>query len=176
MMLNTVGVVVFQVRVARRVTDLRTATRATRHAGWLMLAACAAYALSGAGVGAQTAVAVLVAAAAIQVFGEMVQGAGSWEIGFGLAHPDKQGQYQGFFGMGPQIARMLGPALLTTLLLGWGTPGRLALGGLFLAAGALFGPAVRRAERARRKARPRELLNRPRAHPMGSDLAGEPDV
>jgi len=147
LMVNTVGVVAFQVRVARRVTDLRTAARATRNAGRIMLAACAVYALSGVGVGSGTAVAVLVVAAAVQVLGEMLQGAGSWEIGFALAHPDRQGQYQGFFGMGPQIARMLGPVLVTTLLLGWGAPGWLALGGLFLAAGAAFGPAVRRAER-----------------------------
>ncbi|WP_243745093.1 MFS transporter [Streptomyces hainanensis] len=144
---NTLCVVVFQVRVARRVTDPRAATRATRRAGWLMLAACAGYALSGAGVGPGAAVAILLAAAALQVAGEMWQGAGGWELGFGLAHPARQGQYQGFFGMGPQVARALGPVLVTTLLLGWGTWGWLALGGLFLAAGAAFGPAVHRVGR-----------------------------
>lgn len=144
LVVNMVSVVVFQVRVARRVTDRRTATRATLHAGLLMFAACAVYALSAAGSGAGPAVAVLLVAAALQVAGEMLQGAGSWELGFGLARAERQGQYQGFFGMGPQIARMLGPVLLTTLLIGWGTGGWLVLGGLFLAAGAAFGPVVRR--------------------------------
>lgn len=147
LVVNTLCVVAFQVRVAGRVTDLRTATRATRHAGWLMLAACAAYAWSGTDIGVGAAVVVLVVAAVIQVFGEMLQGAGGWEIGFGLARPDRQGEYQGFFGTGPQVARALGPALLTTLLVGWGTPGWLVLGGLFLAAGAAFGPVVRGARR-----------------------------
>jgi hypothetical protein len=52
-------------------------------------------------------------------------------------------------GMAPQIARMSGPVVVTTLLIGWGTPGWLVLGGLFLVAGLLFGPAVRWAERGR---------------------------
>ncbi|WAL65892.1 MFS transporter [Amycolatopsis cynarae] len=146
LVVNMVGVVAFQVPVARRVTGLRSATRATRHAGGLMLVACALYSLSGAGVGAEAGVVILIVAAVVQVFGEMLQGAGSWEIGFGLAQADRQGQYQGFFGMGPQIARMLGPVLLTALLMNWGAPGWWALGGLFLIAGAAFGPAVRRAE------------------------------
>ncbi|MBP2333932.1 MFS family permease [Saccharothrix coeruleofusca] len=149
LVLNTLAVVVFQVRVAGQVTDLRTATRATGRAGWLMLLACAAYALSGGGLGAVAAVVVLVTAAAVQVFGEMLQAAGAWEIGFGLAPPDRQGQYQGFFGTGPQLARTVGPVLLTALLVGWGTPGWLVLGGLFLVAGVAFGPVVREAERAR---------------------------
>jgi hypothetical protein len=167
LVVNTLGVVVFQVRVARRVTGLRTATRATRHAGWLLLSACTAYALSGAGIGGAggagswVAVVLLLTAAVIQVFGEMLHGAGSWEIGFGLARPDRQGQYQGFFGMGPQIARMLGPVLLTTLLVDQGTPGWFVLGALFLTAGAAFGPAVRQAERA---AAAHSFAN-PTAHP-----------
>ena len=51
--------------------------------------------------------------------------------------------------MAPQIARMLGPVVVTTLLIGWGTPGWLVLGGLFLAAGLLSAPVIRWAERTR---------------------------
>jgi MFS family permease len=154
LIVNMVVVVLCQVRVARRVTDRRSAARVAGRAGWLMLAACAVYALSGGHLGVGAAVAVLLAAAAIQVFGEMMQGAAAWELGFGLAPADRQGQYQGLFGMGPQIARMLGPLLLTTLLIGWGTPGWLALGGLFLTAGLAVGPVVRWAERTRPAAAP----------------------
>jgi MFS family permease len=149
LIVNMVVVVLCQVRVARRVTDRRGAARVAGRAGWLMLAACGVYALSGGHLGAGAAVAVLLAAAAIQVFGEMMHGAAAWELGFGLAPADRQGQYQGLFGMGPQVARMLGPLLLTTLLIGWGTPGWLALGGLFLAAGLAVAPVTRWAERTR---------------------------
>jgi MFS family permease len=149
LVVNMLSVVLCQVRVARWVTDLHSAARIAGRAGWVMLAACAVYAVSGGRMGAWAAVAVLVVAAVIQVFGEMMQGAGGWELSFSLAPADKQGQYQGFYGMGPQIARMLGPVLLTTLLINGGTPGWLVLGGLFLLAGLAMGPAVRHAERTR---------------------------
>jgi len=151
LIVNMLSVVLFQVRVARRVTSLRAAARITGRAGWVMLAACGVYALSAGHIGPVAAVAVLLSAAAVQVLGEMMQGAAAWELGFGLAPADKQGQYQGFFGMAPQIARMLGPVVMTTLLIGWGTPGWLVLGGLFLAAGLGMAPALRWAERSRVK-------------------------
>ncbi|MER5650450.1 hypothetical protein [Streptosporangium sp. NPDC002524] len=44
---------------------------------------------------------------------------------------------------------MPGPLPLTTLILTWGTPGRLVLGGLFPLSGLATGPAVRWALRTR---------------------------
>jgi MFS family permease len=146
LIVNMLAVVLFQVRVARRVGDLRSAARTAAGAGWVLLGACVVYGLSGGSIGAPAAVAVLLAGAAVQVLGEMMHGAAAWEAGFGLAPAGRQGQYQGFFGMAPQIARMSGPVVVTTLLIGWGTPGWLVLGGLFLVAGLLFGPVVRWAE------------------------------
>ncbi|MDQ1046934.1 hypothetical protein QFZ76_005170 [Streptomyces sp. V4I2] len=43
------------------------------------------------------------------------------------------------------VARTLGPLVLTSLLLGWGTAGWLALGGATLVASYAMGPAIRRA-------------------------------
>ncbi|WNV83628.1 MFS transporter [Umezawaea sp. Da 62-37] len=142
LVLNTVGVVLFQVRVARQVTGLDSAARLVRYAGFALLASCAVFALS-AGGSAWTAVLVLLVAAVLQVFGEMMLASGAWEIGFDLAPSDKQGQYQGFFGTGVPVARMAGPLLLTALVIGWGTAGWLVLGGVFLVAGLAMGPAVR---------------------------------
>jgi len=73
----------------------------------------------------------------------MMQSGGAWEISFALAPAHRQGQYQGFFGTGTAVARMLGPVLLTTLIIGWGTVGWLLLGGMFLLAGLVNGPVVR---------------------------------
>src|SRR5262249_7810859 len=55
LVLNTVSVVLFQVRAARRATGLRAASGLVRRAGALLLAACAVFALSAAGASAWTA-------------------------------------------------------------------------------------------------------------------------
>ncbi|AWS48041.1 MFS transporter [Streptosporangium sp. 'caverna'] len=171
LVLNTLSVVLFQVRVARRVRDLTTASRSVRQAGVVMLASCAVFALSAAGSSVWVAGVVLLVAACLQVFGEMLQASGVWEIGFDLAPPDRQGQYQGFFGTGASVARMLGPLLLTTLIVTWGAPGWLLLGGLFLGAGFAMGPAVRWAERTR------AARSAPAAAPLcGGELSVVPSI
>ncbi|SFW84739.1 MFS transporter [Amycolatopsis australiensis] len=144
--LNTVVVVLLQVRVAGRLASIGAAARMVRHSGVLLLASCVAFALSASGTSPWTAFTVLVAGALVQVLGEMLQSAGTWEIGFALAPAAKQGQYQGFFGTGVSVARAVGPALLSTTVIGWGTPGWLLLGALFLTAGYAMGPAVRWAQ------------------------------
>jgi MFS family permease len=149
LIINTIGVTLFQVRIARGITNLRTATRSVRFAGVAMLAACGVFALSAIGMAPAVAAGVLAVAAALLTFGEMKLASGAWEISFGLAPADKQGQYQGFFGTGPAVARMLGPALLTTLVLGWGAAGWMIVGALFLGTSVVTGPAVRWAARTR---------------------------
>ncbi|MFI9392585.1 MFS transporter [Streptomyces bauhiniae] len=146
LVLNTLSVVLFQVRMAARVSGLRSAARAVRQAGIVLLLACVCFAVSAAGTSAWLPVLVLLLAACVQVFGEMLLGSGSWEIGFALAPADKQGQYQGFYGAGTAVARLIGPLLLTTLILSWGTAGWLVVGALFLGAGLAMEPAVRWAE------------------------------
>jgi MFS family permease len=141
--LNTVVVVLFQVRLAGRLASIGAAARMVRRSGLLLFASCVAFALSALGTSPGIAFAVLVAGALVQVLGEMLQSAGSWEIGFALAPADQQGQYQGFFGTGTSVARAIGPVLLSTVVIGWGLPGWLLMGAVFLAAGWAMGPAVR---------------------------------
>ncbi|RSD21432.1 MFS transporter [Amycolatopsis eburnea] len=156
--LNTVVVVLLQVRVAGRLASIGSAARMVRRSGVLLLASCVAFAVSASGTSPWIAFAVLVVGALVQVAGEMLQSAGSWEIGFALAPPDQQGQYQGFFGTGVSVARAIGPVLLSTVVIGWGLPGWLLLGALFLAAGWAMGPAARWAE-ATRPVRPKAALS-----------------
>jgi MFS family permease len=147
--LNTVVVVLLQVRVAGRLASIGSAARMVRRSGVLLCASCVAFALSAAGTSPWIAFAVLVVGAVVQVFGEMLQSAGTWEIGFALAPADQQGQYQGFFGTGVSVARAIGPVLLSTVVIGWGLPGWLLLGAVFVAAGWAMGPAVRWAQATR---------------------------
>jgi len=149
LVLNTGAVMLFQVRTAAAVRDLPGAVRTVRSGGALMLVSCAVFAASALDAPLWALFAVLLVAAGLQVGGEMRQSAGAWQIGFDLAPAGRQGQYQGFFGAGVPVARMLGPLVLTTLIVTWGPPGWLVLGALFLGAGAAMGPAVRWAERSR---------------------------
>ncbi|MER7516830.1 MFS transporter [Streptomyces sp. NPDC126499] len=152
--LNTGAVMLFQVRAARSVTGLPEATRAVGRSSLVMLASCAVFAVTAAGLGTGLTVAVLVAGAVLQVIAEMRHSAGSWQIGFSLAPGDRIGQYQGFYGTGVPVARTLGPLLVTTLLVGWGVAGWLVLGLIFVAAGFATGPVVRWAERSRASSAP----------------------
>jgi MFS family permease len=149
LILNTLSVMLFQVRVARRVTGLTSATRLLRYAGAIMLVSCGVFALTAADSGVWGAAAILMLAAALQVIAEMMQASATWLISFDLAPPEKQGQYQGLFGTSSAVARMAGPLLLTSLIIGLGTPGWLILGLLFLGAALAMGPVVRWAETTR---------------------------
>ena len=148
-LLNTSVVVACQVRVARRVDGLSTAARFMALAGAVMFVACAVFAVSGRVGSPVGAAAILIAGTALLVGGEMLLASGAWEISFALAPADRHGQYQGLFGSGVPIARMLGPFVLTALVLTGGPWGWVALGGIFLLAGAAAPAAVRWVERTR---------------------------
>ncbi|MGW5669554.1 MFS transporter [Micromonospora sp. NPDC003776] len=148
LLVNTVMVVLFQVRASRGTEELAGAGRAARRAGAVIAAACALFALSG-GMSATVAVPLLLAGALVHVVGELWHAAAGWGISFGLAPAHAQGQYQGAYGMGMQLGSMVAPVVVTTLAVGWGVPGWLLLGGLFLLLGLLVPPVVRWAARTR---------------------------
>jgi MFS family permease len=146
-LINTVMVVLFQVRMSRGSEDVRRAAVLQRTASGLVLGACVLYALA-AGQPVWFAVAVLVAGSFVHVVGEMLQSAGQWGLSFGLAPAHAQGQYQGLFTMSIGFSRMAGPAAATAVVL-WGPPGWLMLGGLLVAAGVLVPVVTRTALRTR---------------------------
>ncbi|SBT53265.1 MFS transporter [Micromonospora auratinigra] len=142
LLVNTVMVVLFQVRASRGTEDLAGAARAARRAGAVIAAACVLFALAG-GVPAVVAVPLLLGGALVHVVGELWHAAAGWGISFGLAPAHAQGQYQGAYGMGMQLGSMVAPIVVTTLAVGWGLPGWLVLGGFFLLLGLLVPPVVR---------------------------------
>lgn len=148
-LLNTAGVAALQVRATRAVRDMRAAVTSTRRAGGALLLACVAFAAAAHAGTPRAAVLVLAVAAALQVLAEVMLAAGSWEIGFTLADPDHQGQWQGLYSSGIPLARALGPLGLTTLVLTWSGPGWLVLGVVFAVAAVLMGPVVAWGARAR---------------------------
>ncbi len=139
MLINTVMVVLFQVRASRGTEDVPGAARASRRAGVAIAVACALFAASGA-VPTGAAVLLLLCGALVHVLGELWQSAAGWGISFGLAPEHAHGQYQGAYAMGNQLGGMLAPMVVTTLAIGLGEPGWLLLGVLFALLGTLVPP------------------------------------
>jgi hypothetical protein len=122
--------------------------RSMVRAGWVLLVACAMFALAE-GPGREAAIAILIAAAGIHVYGEILQSAGSFCLNVELAPEHAQGQYQGLAGTGMTLSFMLAPAVVAFLPLGLGRPGWLLLGGLFVTSGMALVPITAWAERTR---------------------------
>ncbi|MET8277620.1 MFS transporter [Micromonospora sp. NPDC005174] len=147
-LVNTAMVVLLQVRAARGAVTLPGAARASRRAGAVIALACVLFAASGA-LPTPGAIGLLCVGSLAHVIGELWHSAAGWGISFGLAPADAHGQYQGTYGMGYELGKMLAPVVVTSLALGWGVPGWLVLAGLFLLLGALVPPVVRWAGRTR---------------------------
>ncbi|MEU5029308.1 MFS transporter [Streptomyces milbemycinicus] len=152
-LLNTASVVAFQVRIAKGVPDLPRAVRATRLAGFVLAAACVLFAASATHAALLSAVFLLLAGG-VHAYGEMVFSAAAWTIGFGLAPPHRQGQYQGFFFTGYAVAVMIAPTCLTVTVIKGGALGWLVPAVLFVAAGLALRPVVAWAERNRAEPSP----------------------
>lgn len=128
LILNTLVVVLLQVRVSKGSELPEGGARAMRRSGLLLASCCALFAVAQHQPVLVAALVVL-AGAAVHVFGEMLQGAGQWSVSFGLAPDGAQGQYQGLFAMSVQLGTVATPALAVLLLTHYGW-----LGWLFLAA------------------------------------------
>ncbi|WP_433224568.1 MFS transporter [Microtetraspora malaysiensis] len=146
MVINTVIVIVFQVRASRDIDSPAAGGRAYRRAGVAFLAACSLISLS-AGIPAWAAAALLMIAVAIHTLGELWHSAAGFEVSFALAPKHATGQYLGVFGLGAGLAEALGPGLLIALCITWGRPGWYVIGALFVVTGLTAPLAVRWAQR-----------------------------
>jgi MFS family permease len=153
LIVNTVMVVLLQVRVSRGAEDVPGGARAMRRAGVLLALCCVLFGLA-AGHSAWLAVIVLAAGAIAHVLGELLYSAGAWALSYELAPDHAQGQYQGVFGLTDQLGAALTPVIATTVVIRFGLPGWLAFGALLLGAGLAVTPVARWAQRTR----PPELL------------------
>ncbi|GAA3349400.1 MFS transporter [Amorphoplanes nipponensis] len=131
---NTVIVVLLQVRLTRGAGSVAGAAALERRAGLVLAAGCVVCAISS-GLGTAAGTTALVAGTVILSVGEIWQAGGGWGLAFELPPPGRQGEYQAVFGLGRGIAQFLGPALVTTLVVGAGAIGWLVLAGLFLLTG-----------------------------------------
>ncbi|MFE9492044.1 MULTISPECIES: MFS transporter [unclassified Streptomyces] len=147
-LVNTIMVVVLQVRASRDVDSNASAARAWRRAGWAFLA-CLALIGFASGLPAWGAVLLILLGVGVHTLGELLYAAGSFELRYNLAPAHAQGQYSGVFRFGSGLTSVAAPSLLAWACLKAGTPGWLLLGGLFLCVGLVVPRTVRWAERPR---------------------------
>ncbi|MEU8542486.1 MFS transporter [Streptomyces sp. NPDC048717] len=146
MLVNTVIVVLFQMRAGRGIDSPAAGGAAYRRAGVAFLVSCSLASLS-AGIPAWAAAALLVTAMTIHTIGELWHSAAGFEVSFALAPQHATGQYLGVFGLGAGLAEAFGPGLLIALCVTWGRPGWYVAGALFALTGLAAPRAVRWAHR-----------------------------
>jgi Major Facilitator Superfamily len=130
-LISSVGIAAFQVRISRGITAPRAAATGTLLSGCALAASCLLFAFTAGGSGVSVIV-LMVAAAGLHLAGELLFVASSWGLSVPLMPPDAPGEYQGVFATGEAVALMAAPALMTTLIAGWGQPGWIALALIFL--------------------------------------------
>lgn len=143
--MNTAMCVLLQVRASRDVDTIPASITAFRRSGLLLLVSCVLYAAAG-GRSTTVAIILLLVAEMVHVGGELLQAAGSWGFGFGLAPERLQGQYQGLFTMSFSVSNMLGPIIVTTFVVGGGWWGWTGIGVAFALIGAAMAPVGRWAQ------------------------------
>lgn len=127
LVINTVLVVVLQLRVSARFEGPRRAAAAVRVYGLTMLACCVLVALT-AGAGAVAASVALLAAAVLVTGAELLRSVSSWELAVSLAPEQARASYLGVAGMAQSVQKSAGPLLLTGAVMTAGPAGWLALG------------------------------------------------
>jgi MFS family permease len=142
LVMNTACVALFQVRLSRRADSVEAGARAlVRGAVWIAVG-FAVVSLADRG-DATFAIVVLVLGSLAHVVGEMIGSGGQWGLQMGLAPHERQGQYQGFAGLGFSVVAVVGPPVVTLLCVDRGETGWLLLAGLMLAVATVSVPVSR---------------------------------
>jgi MFS family permease len=148
LVVNTILVVLLQVRVGGRVNTIRQGGSAWSRAGIFFLFSCSAMGFA-AGVPGWVALLLMVVGVSLHTFGELWQMAASFALTFGMSPAHAQGQYSGFLGIGGDIGGVLAPVVLLGIVLSLGRPGMIGLGVFFVLVGMLMPAVARWGERTR---------------------------
>ncbi|MGW2852728.1 MFS transporter [Streptomyces sp. NPDC001215] len=127
LVLNTVLVVVLQLRISARVEGPRGAAVAVGWYGVILFVCCLVLATATGG-GAWSASLAMLVAAMLVTLAELMRSVSSWELAVSLAPPRARASYLGVAGMAQSVQKSLGPLLLTGAVMTAGPAGWLALG------------------------------------------------
>jgi hypothetical protein len=128
LVINTVLVVLLQMRISAATKGPRDATTAVARYGLIMLACCACIAVAPE-FGTWLASLTLLIAAGLQTLAELMRSVSSWELAVSLAPESARPAYLGVAGMSQSVQKSAGPLLLTGVVIVAGPVGWLALGG-----------------------------------------------
>jgi MFS family permease len=148
LVINTILVVLLQVRTASGVQTISQGGVAWRRAGVIFLFSCSALGFA-TGLPGWAALLLVVAGVCLHTAGEMWHMAGAFALSFNLPPAHAQGQYGGFLGIGGSLGGAAAPVLLLGLALSHGRPGLIGLGAFFALAGLLMPAVARWGERTR---------------------------
>lgn len=143
-LLNTAFVVLFQVPIGKRF-DGRSAVAIKAGVAMYFLACCF-YAAAASG-GVILSAAFLVGASIAGVLGEMLHMSGAWGYSFDMAPPERHGEYQAAFGSIASLGMIVGPVLVTGLMLPYDSAGWVMAGALFVLAGLVMTRLGRRVDK-----------------------------
>lgn len=143
---NTVLPILLQMRLSRNVDGVRPAAVRQRWAGLALAVSCGLVAVSGSTPAGWTVPVVLVGAVALTV-GEIYQSIGGWGVSYGLSPVISRGYFLSVYTLGTTAAMIVGPLLITTVVLPAGGAGWAGLGVLLGLSGALVPLLARTAPR-----------------------------
>ena len=142
LLINTIACVLFSVKASHGTGDVQNAAKTYFRAGLFVAAGCVVYSLAK-GTSPTLAVIILIAGMMLHVTGELFGSAAGWGLGFGLAKDEFQGQYQGVWSLGFGLGGIVGPTLITFLVVDWQRAGWFVMAALFVVTTYLFIPLVR---------------------------------
>jgi MFS family permease len=143
---NTVLVVTTQVPLSRWSKSVPGATASLAVSGVVVAGSCAVFALTR-GLDGGTAIALLITATVLLTLGEVVQSAASWGLGFELAPIGGRGGHLGAFSLGAALQDVVGPGLVTFVVIQHAPMGWWLLAGALVTSGLVAIPLARRAHR-----------------------------
>jgi MFS family permease len=144
--INTILVVLFQVKASSGAETATGSAKALQQSGFLIAVSCVVFATATLTADDMTIVTLVIGAVAL-TFGELRHAAGSWGATAALAPEGRRGEYVGTFKLGSQLQSMLTPAGFAALAFTTGGWGWLVIAACFVVAGLLVVPTVRWAQR-----------------------------
>ena len=137
MLMNTIAIVLFQVKTSKKADNLKSAVKIFQQASFYVAMASLVYALAH-GVNALFASLFMLLGMAVHIAGELYGSNAAWMIAMDLADQRRQGVYQGIWSMGFGLTDMIGPSILVALVIGIGQLGWVILAIWFLLVGQLM--------------------------------------